>query len=202
MKSSNSYMSRDSLHKVILYNYLYEFSSLENKIKDKFKQILLEKDDEDIKNNFLLLHLSEEIKLSFTEDISNNAFKINKKSYKRNIGSVKIKWNLKKQLEFANKNNFLSDILPIELKHFVKKETISTHSFLVSSIQLRNKLAHETCDIKIRRDLELLSDDKLNDLITGDDAFDELCDLAEIDTIYKQALTHYFYLKKIDEKLS
>lgn len=194
-------MSRDSLHKVILYNYLYEFSSLENKIKDKFKQILLEKDDEDIKNNFLLLHLSEEIKLSFTEDISNNAFKINKKSYKRNIGSVKIKWNLKKQLEFANKNNFLSDILPIELKHFVKKETISTHSFLVSSIQLRNKLAHETCDIKIRRDLELLSDDKLNDLITGDDAFDELCDLAEIDTIYKQALTHYFYLKKIDEKL-
>ncbi|GAB1030009.1 hypothetical protein KUHS_16520 [Streptococcus salivarius] len=195
-------MSRDSLHKVILYNYLYEFSSLENKIKDKFKQILLEKDDEDIKNNFLLLHLSEEIKLSFTEDISNNAFKINKKSYKRNIGSVKIKWNLKKQLEFANKNNFLSDILPIELKHFVKKETISTHSFLVSSIQLRNKLAHETCDIKIRRDLELLSDDKLNDLITGDDAFDELCDLAEIDTIYKQALTHYFYLKKIDEKLS
>ena len=195
-------MSRDSLHKVILYNYLYEFSSLENKIKDKFKQILLEKDDEDIKNNFLLLHLSEEIKLSFTEDISNNAFKINKKSYKRNIGSVKIKWNLKKQLEFANKINFLSDILPIELKHFVKKETISTHSFLVSSIQLRNKLAHETCDIKIRRDLELLSDDKLNDLITGDDAFDELCDLAEIDTIYKQALTHYFYLKKIDEKLS
>ena len=92
--------------------------------------------------------------------------------------------------------------MPIELKHFVKKETISTHSFLVSSIQLRNKLAHETCDIKIRRDLELLSDDKLNDLITGDDAFDELCDLAEIDTIYKQALTHYFYLKKIDEKLS
>lgn len=195
-------MSRDSLHKVILYNYLYEFSSLENKIKDKFKQILLEKDDEDIKNNFLLLHLSEEIKLSFTEDISNNAFKINKKSYKRNIGSVKIKWNLKKQLEFANKNNFLSDILPIELKHFVKKETISTHSFLVSSIQLRNILAHETCDIKIKRDLELLSDDKLKELITGDDAFDELSDLAEIDTIYKQALTHYFYLKKIDEKLS
>ena len=187
-------MSRDSLHKVILYNYLYEFSSLENKIKNKFKQILLEKDDEDIKNNFLLLHLSEEIKSSFTEDISNNAFQINRKFYKRNIDSVKIKWNLKKQLEFANKNNLLSDIM--------QKETISTYSFLLSSIQLRNKLAHETCDIKIKRDLELLSDDKLKELITGDDAFDELSDLAEIDTIYKQALTHYFYLKEIDEKLS
>lgn len=195
-------MSRDSLHKVILYNYLYEFSSLENKIKNKFKQILLEKDDEDIKNNFLLLHLSEEIKSSFTEDISNNAFQINRKFYKRNIDSVKIKWNLKKQLEFANKNNLLSDIMPIEFQHFVKKETISTYSFLLSSIQLRNKLAHETCDIKIKRDLELLSDDKLKELITGDDAFDELSDLAEIDTIYKQALTHYFYLKEIDEKLS
>ena len=67
---------------------------------------------------------------------------------------------------------------------------------------MRNILAHETCDIKIKRDLELLSDDKLKELITGDDAFDELSDLAEIDTIYKQALTHYFYLKKIDEKLS
>lgn len=67
---------------------------------------------------------------------------------------------------------------------------------------MRNKLAHETYDIKIKRDLELLSDDKLKELITGDDAFDELSDLAEIDTIYKQVLTHYFYLKEIDEKLS
>lgn len=197
----DSCMSRELLHKVILYNYLYEYSSLEKKIKNKFKKLLLETNDEDIKNNFLLIHLSEEIKVKFSENIPNNAFQINRICYKRDINNVKIKWNLQKQLEFARENNFLSDIFPTELRHFVKKENLSTYSFIKSSIQLRNALAHETCDIQIRRELELLSNEKLNDMICSDDAFDVSCDITEVDAIYKHALTHYFYLKEVDKIL-
>lgn len=194
-------MLRDSLHKIILYNYLYEFSLLEDKIKGKFKQVLLEKDDEDIKNNFLLLHLSEEIKLSFTEDIQKNAFQINKKHYTRDIEKVKIKWNLKKQLEFAKINNFFSEILPMELDLFGKIESYSMYSFIETSIQLRNALAHETFNVKFKRDMLLLSDEKLDEMLANDKAFDDLSYIAEIDQIYKHVLTYYFYLKEVENKL-
>ena len=189
------------IKKVVLYNYLYRFSDLESKIKKSFDDYIINFADDDIKNNFFLLHLSEEIKTAFCEDIPSNAFKINRKNLKKEINNIKNKWNLKKRLEFAKNNSFLSEIVPEEIKVFQKLEQISVFDLLTQSIQLRNCFAHETSNITIRRELELLSDDKLLELVSDDVEFKGYTEIQNLDPIYKHGLTYYFYLGVIDSKL-
>lgn len=194
-------MTRKVLHKIILYNYLYKFSSLEDKIKKSFKEYILSSDNEKLKNSFILLHLSDEIKTAFCEDIQNDAFQIKKKYYRNEIKDISFKWNLKKCLEFAKENSFLNEIVPEEIDMFQKREKISVFDFLKLSIQLRNSFAHETFEIKNRRELELLSDEKLEELASEDKEFNDLSGLKDLEPIYKHGLTYYFYLNVIEIKL-
>lgn len=87
--------------KILVYNYLYEFSLVESKIKDKFMEELEGCNSSKLQNKLLFLHLSAEIGSKFTEDISQNTIKINKLRYPiivDKFSNYKLKWNLKKEL--------------------------------------------------------------------------------------------------------
>lgn len=189
---------RSELLKIIVYNYLFEFSALELELKNKFKDELINEASNDVQNKFLFLHLPSEIRCKFTENISEETFKIHKHNlYYNDISRVKLKWNLQKCLEFSRKNNLLDHILNVEISHFQKRESLPMYDMLKTSIQLRNSLAHETCNIKEPKSLESLSDEKLLQLIEKDPNFLDYAGLNELDSKYKSVLVHYFYLLEI-----
>ncbi|WOY88995.1 hypothetical protein R7892_09980 [Ligilactobacillus murinus] len=158
-----------------------------------------------LQNKLLFLHLSAEIGSKFTEDISQNTIKINKLRYPiivDKFSNYKLKWNLKKRIEFAKNNDLLTDVIAVELPHLEnKREGILAYDLLESSIQIRNALAHETFNVTIRRPMEVLSDEKLRYLIIDDSNFSTVEDLRDLKDIYKSALTYYFYLKEIEKLL-
>lgn len=190
---------RSELLKIIVYNYLFEFSGLELELKNKFKNELINEASNDVQNKFLFLHLPAEISCKFTEDISGEVFRLNKHKlhYRNDISKINLKWNLKKCLEFSEKNKLLDYILNVEIPHFQKRETLPMYDMLKTSIQLRNSLAHETCNIKEPKSLESLSDEKLLQLIEKDPNFSDYAGLNELDSKYKSVLAHYFYLLEI-----
>ena len=79
--------------KVIVYNYLYIFSDLDVRLKKIFKRELEAIDDNQIKSNFNLLHLSASIASRFSVEFSNNSFKLSKLSYKNDFSNIKLQWN-------------------------------------------------------------------------------------------------------------
>lgn len=194
-------MKSGELHKIINYNFLCRFSKIEKKIKEKFKDTISNSVDEDLKRNFIFLHLSEEIKSKFDEDFSNISFQIKKINYKNNIEQINVKWNLKKCLEFSKENNLLNEIVNRYIKSFQKREELPVYSILIASIQIRNSLAHDTFNIEIKRELELLSDEKLAKLADEDDEFSDASEIGRLDSTYKHALTYYFYLGEIEKLL-
>lgn len=76
--------------KVIVYNYLYIFSDLDVRLKKIFKRELEAIDDNQIKSNFNLLHLSASIASRFSVEFSNNSFKLSKLSYKNDFSNIKL----------------------------------------------------------------------------------------------------------------
>ena len=183
--------------KVIVYNYLYIFSDLDVRLKKIFKRELEAIDDNQIKSNFNLLHLSASIASRFSVEFSNNSFKLSKLSYKNDFSNIKLQWNLSKCIEFAKANPTLNSVLNQSISHLQKRENLLIADLLSNAIWLRNKLAHETFKVEVRGNLELLSDDMLKTLIEEDSDFHSALDLQDLDTIYKHTLTYYFYLKEI-----
>lgn len=183
--------------KVIVYNYLYIFSDLDVRLKKIFKRELEAIDDNQIKSNFNLLHLSASIASRFSVEFSNNSFKLSKLSYKNDFSNIKLQWNLSKCIEFAKANPTLNSVLNQSISHLQKRENLLIADLLSNAIWLRNKLAHETFKVEVRGNLELLSDDMLKTLIEEDSDFNSALDLQDLDNIYKHTLTYYFYLKEI-----
>ena len=183
--------------KVIVYNYLYIFSDLDVRLKKIFKRELEAIDDNQIKSNFNLLHLSASIASRFSVEFSNNSFKLSKLSYKNDFSNIKLQWNLSKCIEFAKANPTLNSVLNQSISHLQKRENLLIADLLSNAIWLRNKLAHETFKVEVRGNLELLSDDMLKTLIEEDSDFHSALDLQDLDNIYKHTLTYYFYLKEI-----
>lgn len=183
--------------KVVVYNYLYKFSDLDVRLKKIFKRELESNDDNQIKSNFNLLHLSASIASKFSVEFSNNVFKLSKLSYKNDLSNIKLQWNLSKCIEFAKANPTLNSVLNQSISHLQKRENLLIADLLSNAIWLRNKLAHETFKVEVRGNLELLSDDMLKTLIEEDSDFNSELDLQDLDNIYKHTLTYYFYLKEI-----
>ncbi len=192
-----SYME-NTFYKIVVYNYLDKFSKIETYLKQKFEEELREVADSEIKNNFILLHLSEEIKVKFGEDIQNSSFHLKKINYKNDLDKIKIKWNLKKRIKFAKKHGLMSNILS-EINHLQKRESLSVAKIIEDAIQIRNCLAHETFKIELSPRFELLSDEKLKEMVKEDTGFSSSSNLAELDSNYKHALTYYFYLQEIEK---
>ncbi|BDD43312.1 hypothetical protein [Streptococcus ruminantium] len=189
------------LYKIVVYNFLYKFSEIETRLKKKFEEQLQEVGDSEIKNNFILLHLAEEIKIKFDADIPNSGFQIKKLHYKNNLENMNVKWNLKKRISFAKKYNLMTEVLS-NVEHLQKRAILPVDKIIEDAIKIRNCLAHETFGIKLDTKFELLSDDKLKDMVDNDCEFSSSSGVVELESNYKYALTYYFYLKEIEKLIN
>lgn len=189
------------LYKIVVYNYLYKFSEIETRLKKKFEEELQKVGDSEIKNNFILLHLAEEIKIKFDADIPNSGFQIKKLHYKNNLEKMNVKWNLKKRISFAKKYNLMTEVLS-DVEHLQKRATLPVDRLIEDAIKIRNCLAHETFGIELDSKFELLSDEKLADMVDNDCEFSSSSGVMELESNYKYVLTYYFYLKEIEKLIN
>ena len=189
------------LHKVIVYNYLYRFNEVENKLKDKFEGEL-KKCEGTVKNRFNFLHLSEEIRSRLEINMESNQFVIQRMRYNCE-GDNSVKWSLSKRIAFAEKNNLMSDVFSEDISHLENKRVdLNFKKIIVEAIKIRNILAHERDGSTIEPSFERLSDKRLIELVEQDSQFNESSGLENLGDKYKHVLTYYFHLNIIDELIS
>ena len=191
----------NAFKKEILYNYLYLFSEVEVKLKAKFKEVLSETVSEEIQNKFRFLHLPNRIQMAFEGDFRNDQFKINRLKVSLN-DEFKVSWSLKQCLMFADQNNFLDQIVDTNIPFKGKPHNdLKVIDLLSQAISIRNCLAHETFNIRLRGSFEVLSNDQLEQAIKDDTEFESPASINSLEDHYKYALTYYFYLKELENKI-
>lgn len=180
---------------IVIYRFMYEFDKFEKIFKKYFNDKLNELDIDD--RNRLYFYCGGLVNKNIYIDFSNEMFCLNNYKFKQNNFDG---LTINQIIKVANSNR-LGKIFEIEIDS-IQKSLIKydMRSAITKLIKMRNKLAHDlsSLDLKNADCIELLSEDKLNEL--GRDVIYEL-DLKRDYEQVKLILSNIIYMREICNKL-
>lgn len=184
----------EKIKAIVIYKFMYEFDKFEKIVKKYFDNKLDELDIND--SNRLYFYCGGLVNKNLYIDFSNEMLCLNNYRFKpNNFDGLTINQIIK-----VASSNGLGQMFDIEIDSIQKHLKHDMRSSIMKLIKMRNKLAHDLAflDLKDSDCIELLSNDKLNEL--GGDIIYGL-ELKEEYEQVKLIFSNIIYMRKICSEL-